>query len=324
MDEQLSDILKKLSPERRALLALRLNRKNAAAQSARHSTAADRRLLYARPSAHASQSSLVAIQPMGNKLPFFCVHPAGGHVFCYMELARRLGPEQPFYGFQSRDFDGKEVERRNVEMMAASYVKTLLEHHPAGPYLIGGWSMGGVVAFEMARQLYLQGQEVASLVLFDARIPTDEQKLETEDEVALIFSFASDLGISQSQLGSAWYSIRQLRPDERLAFVLRELKASCIIPDDIELSQIQIFFETFKENARAMCTYTPGLFSGLLTLFVAETVSSGADDMAKSWDEWASGRVEVFRSPGSHSTMMREPHVGVLAEQLKACLKRIE
>ena len=324
MNEKLSDILNKLSPERRMLLARRLNVKNVAVSSSQPSSRTNSTLTQAQSPAVAPQNSLVAIQPTGNRPPFFCVHPAGGHVFCYMELARRLGSEQPFYGFQSRDFDKSAVTRRSIEAMASLYVATMLKHQPAGPYSMGGWSMGGVVAFEMARQLDSQGHKVASLILLDARIPTAEQRLETDDEVSLIIGFASDLGVSLGRLGVAWHNVRQLQPDERLAFVLREAKTAGVVPDDIQLGEVETLFETFKENARAMCDYTPRPYRGLLTLFVAEESSPGADDLATSWDEWTGAEVEVFRTPGNHYTMTRDPHVRFLAEQLNACLKRIE
>lgn len=318
-DEQLSELLKKLSPERRALLALRVNRQQGAAASAT-APAAAATLARAGQSAQASQSPLVALQPAGDERAFFCVHPAGGHVFCYVELARLLGAERPFYGFESRAFG---AAPRSVEAMAGAYVDALVERQTAGPYLLGGWSMGGVVAFEMARQLRTRGREVALLALLDARIPNEAQRLETEDEVALIASFAADLGVSLRRLGLSWRNVQRLGADERLAFVLEEAKAARVVPQEIRLADIKTLFAAFSENARAMCDYAPRPVDVRLTLLRAEESSPAAgDDEAMGWEEWARGGVEVLRVPGTHSTMTRAPHVGVLAERLRECLRR--
>ncbi|MCP5003307.1 MAG: amino acid adenylation domain-containing protein, partial [Planctomycetes bacterium] len=102
-------------------------------------------------------SSLVAIQPKGEKLPIFCVHPAGGNVFCYLELAQHLGEEQPFYGLQSFGFEAGQVAHTHVVEMARFYLDEVQTLHPHGPYQLAGWSFGGLVAFEMAIQLQTQG-----------------------------------------------------------------------------------------------------------------------------------------------------------------------
>ncbi|HEV2761391.1 MAG TPA: amino acid adenylation domain-containing protein, partial [Pyrinomonadaceae bacterium] len=115
-----------------------------------------------------AQGALVGIQTGGEARPFFCVHPAGGNVFCYAELARGLGEDQPFYALQSKGLTGAGAAHESVEEMAAAYVEELRAVQPAGPYALGGWSMGGVVAFEMARQLERAGERVALLALLDA------------------------------------------------------------------------------------------------------------------------------------------------------------
>ena len=118
------------------------------------------------------QSSLVAIQPGGSKRPLFLVHPAGGQVFPYVHLAQFLGPDQPCYGLQARGLEDGQDPHTRIEDMAAYYIQAMQTVQPTGPYLLGGWSMGGVVAFEMAQQLHAQGQRVALLALLDGRIPT--------------------------------------------------------------------------------------------------------------------------------------------------------
>jgi acyl carrier protein len=111
--------------------------------------------------------SLVAIQPKGSKPPFFCMHPRQGNVFCYYKMVHYLGEDQPFYGLQARGLDGKQTPYTRIEDMAADYIEEIQTIQPFGAYFLGGYSFGGLVAYEMARQLHAQGQKVAMLTLFD-------------------------------------------------------------------------------------------------------------------------------------------------------------
>jgi non-ribosomal peptide synthetase component F/thioesterase domain-containing protein len=112
-------------------------------------------------------SSLVEIQGSGSRPPFFCVHGAGGNVLIYRELSRHLGDDQPFYGLQSQGLDGRRPVLTRIEDMAAAYLKEMRRIRPHGPYLLGGYCLGGTIALEMARQLRESGEQVALLAMFD-------------------------------------------------------------------------------------------------------------------------------------------------------------
>jgi pimeloyl-ACP methyl ester carboxylesterase len=116
-------------------------------------------------------SPLVPLQPAGSKPPFFCIHPIFGTVFPYYELAYCLGFDQPFYGLQPLGLDGEQPPLTRIEDIAAYYIKALRKVQPSGPYFLGGWSFGGLVAFEMAQQLMRGGHQVALLALLDALAP---------------------------------------------------------------------------------------------------------------------------------------------------------
>ncbi len=93
------------------------------------------------------------IQPLGSKPTFFCVHGGGGNVLIYRELARYLGEDYPFYGLQARGLEGGGDYLTTTEAMAESYLREIRELQPEGPYYLGGFCMGGQVAFEMAQRL---------------------------------------------------------------------------------------------------------------------------------------------------------------------------
>jgi amino acid adenylation domain-containing protein len=118
-------------------------------------------------------SSLVAIQPRGERQPIFCVPGHSGTILCFQELAQQLGPEQPLYGLEPRGLDGRFTPQSSVEEMAAAYLEEIRGFQPTGPYCLAGYCFGGLVAYEMARRLRQAGQVVAVLALFDADAPTD-------------------------------------------------------------------------------------------------------------------------------------------------------
>jgi len=112
-------------------------------------------------------SSLVPLQAQGSKPPLFFVHNTKGDVYHVVDLARLLGPDQPSYGIQAVGLDGKSARHRSVEEMAAHYVREIVSFQPDGPYYLVGYSLGGIIAFEMARQLQRLGRRVALLALLD-------------------------------------------------------------------------------------------------------------------------------------------------------------
>jgi len=101
----------------------------------------------------ATWSSLVPIRTSGTKPPFYFVHAIGGNVLNFASFAGHFDPDQPVYGLQARGLDGKDIPNMSIQQMAADYLQDIRKIQPEGPYCIGGFSAGGVVAFEMARQL---------------------------------------------------------------------------------------------------------------------------------------------------------------------------
>jgi amino acid adenylation domain-containing protein len=112
-------------------------------------------------------SSLVPVQPSGSQPAFFCVHGVGGNVVGFHRLGRFLAPDYPFYGLQSQGLDGENPCITSIEAMASHYLSEIRSVQPRGPYFLGGFSFGGLVAYEIAQQLRAAGESVGLLVLFD-------------------------------------------------------------------------------------------------------------------------------------------------------------
>jgi thioesterase domain-containing protein len=139
------------------------------------------------------KSPLVNIQPLGSKPPFFCVHAIGGSVFSYYDLSKLIGKDQPFYGLESIGMEGEEVPLSSIEKMAARYIEAIRPVRSDGPYQIGGWSMGGLVAYEMAQQLLAQQQSVSKLVLFDSHSLSRNRKTTIKYSNKLLGDFLEKL-----------------------------------------------------------------------------------------------------------------------------------
>jgi thioesterase domain-containing protein/acyl carrier protein len=263
-------------------------------------------------------SPLVEIQRGAFGPPFFCVHPSGGNILCYARLARHLGRDQAVYGLEARGVDARQSPLTSVEEMAASYIVAIQTVQPAGPYQLGGWSMGGVVAYEMAQQLQAQGQEVSLLALIDTSVPATERSAEP-DEISLMVSFAQDMGLFWQDLEISFEEMLQLNSEQQLAHLLELAIAASVVPPDIERAQIERLYHVFKTNVRAMLDYTPQPLQGRITLFKAEEPLPGSS-RRNSWQDFASEGVEVYAVPGNHFTMIREPHVRVLAKNVARCI----
>ena len=246
-------------------------------------------------------SSLVVIQAGGSKRPFFCVHDIGGGVLVFRDLARRLGPEQPVYGLQAQGLDGKRPCHTRVEDMAAHYIAEMRSAQPEGPYYLGGLSFGGAVAFEMARQLHAQGQEVGLVALFDT-FPTNYKP-----NVSLIVKFL----FLPSRL-KRFYLLRKVKNLRR----------------NLGRRISNLFLPRAQRNVRTACLeaakhYAVKVYPGRVVLFRAKDKSLKTfNDLLLGWNEWALGGLEIHEVAGDHISIITEPKVSDLARHLTDCLER--
>jgi phthiocerol/phenolphthiocerol synthesis type-I polyketide synthase E len=266
----------------------------------------------------ASESLLVEIKRGSFKQPLFLVHPVGGHVYIYRDLARYLGSDRPIFGIQAHVSDGETESFTKVEEMAARYIEAVRVQQPEGPYFLGGSSFGGTVAFEMAQQLNAQGEKIALLTLIDTPGPGQMPVLETEDDTAILLYL---LGVGFN-LSLSMDVLQKLEPDEQLLYFLEQVKiANRVVPPDFGLPQIRQFLNLFKVHAQAMRNYVPQTYGGKIIFFRAtEQNEVNAKNPELPWIEVAPGGVEVLEVPGNHITMNYPPHVQVMAEKLRAYL----
>jgi acyl-CoA synthetase (AMP-forming)/AMP-acid ligase II/thioesterase domain-containing protein/acyl carrier protein len=247
----------------------------------------------------ASHKHLLALQTDNNELPFFCVHGGGGDVFRFIALARNLAGWRPFFGIQARGLDGNEPPHRSIEEMAAHYVSEVRRSHE-GPYLLLGYSFGGVVAYEMAAQLERSGERVSLLGVLDApgpattRGPNLRSGWKKGPKVA--FGYARNI-VQQERT--------HLRAKAYLA--LRRPVPSALITDFMMVN-----------SGKVMSRYRGGGYSGTVDYFrVVDESGEPLAPRSEGWERVTGGRLRVrdVRGP-NHVEVLEEPWVKGLAQAL--------
>ncbi len=304
-------------------------------------------------------SPLVPIQPAGSNPVFFCVHPIFGVVFPYYELATHLGKNQPFYGLQPVGLDGKTPPLTRIEDMASHYIEALRKVQPQGPYFLGGWSFGSWVAFEIAKQLQKSGEEVALLAVLDtlAPIPGNIPSLGSGFKFMLttvaryIWPFFFDYfylitAITKDRISNLIARFPNLNKVVRCSFRSRQRRALetnllshfplkedatvNAIPEESKLrllSELAIrpMLRVFYANSQAVLNYVPQANPKRINLFRTKVHSSIVkEDPSMGWDKLTVEGTEIYNVPGNHLTMLRKPHIQVLAGQLKACIEKTQ
>ena len=264
----------------------------------------------------AAPSPLVPLRAAGSRPPFFCVHAAAGTVLPYLPLADALGPDQPFYGLEALPGAGE----AGVEEMAAEYLRAVRAVRPAGPYRLGGWSVGGVIAFEMARQLHAAGEEVELLALLDSYPPLGgEYRAEPGDTELLLF-LARDLGYPRAELAALGERLAGHAPaerPERLAAALAE-RVPEAAPGAAELRERA---EAYRRTLHAAAGYRPAAWAGRATLVLAAEGPGGPGDPRLGWSALTPLPPEVRTAPGDHHGMLAGANARALAALLDPLLR---
>jgi thioesterase domain-containing protein len=297
-----------------------------------------------------SAKALVTLRAGGGLPPVFFIHPSGGSVHWYDELARLLGRGgRPVYGLQARGLNGDEELHTRIEEMAEYYIEAMRSVQPEGPYHVIGWSLGVILAFEVARQLEAGGENVARLILFDQGPypPGEDAK---DDAEYLVTLFGKFIPLSESHL-------RTLDPDAQIAHVLEVGKRADWIHTDVTYNQFHHFVNLLRTHTRAWREYTPRAYPGRITLiraldqeqeddsglvvsrfarrfleraraawraYAPGSGSGRAKEPERSdmgWGQLAAGGVEMYDVPGGHITMLHPPHVAALARTVRECLE---
>jgi len=257
-------------------------------------------------------------------------------VYGLVDLGRMMAPDQPFYAIQAMGLAhyGEYEDYESLEQMAADYLDAIRYVAPRGPYFLGGLSFGGIVAFEMAQQLRRGGEEVALLALLDSPAPQTIAKVAGLDDAIILLGLTRERARQKGvELNVTAQDFEGLTPDERLMFLMKQLKASGLAPPDLEDRWIRNFMRGYRARINTTVNYVPQLYPGRITLFRAterDTEMTGHltkvgqeyEDAFFGWDKVSAEPIEVIPVPGYHEIIAAGPNGPILAGQLKNCIER--
>ncbi|HYU35670.1 MAG TPA: AMP-binding protein, partial [Thermoanaerobaculia bacterium] len=259
------------------------------------------------------EPALLRLQEGGARPPLFLIHAAGGRALAYLELARALGPDWPVSGLQ--DVEPPDAPR-TLAGMAEEYLRHVRKAHPAGPYLLAGWSFGGRVAFEMARQLAVAGEEVAFVGMIDTGLaePVDRQATDAD---LLIEQLAGEVTLDPGELR---------READPVAVAVARAQQAGVLPLDYPVADARRQLELFKAHLEVARTDRPQPYAGRVTFFAAEEqpgLPPGiSTEPGHGWAAYAR-QLEIVPVPGNHVTLMRDArNLAVLAALLRQALDR--
>jgi thioesterase domain-containing protein len=259
-------------------------------------------------------SLVVPFRIAGSRTPLFCIHPAGGTVFCYAHFSEHLPPDRPLYGIQAVGLDGSQSPQSTVPEMAAAYVRAMQAIQPNGPYALCGWSSGGVLAYEVACQLQAIGAEVSIVALFDAALPDPDREMSEADFLPMLQMMFPGDDIEEL------VAIQQRSLEEQLAYFRDRAELAQVVLAGAGKLQLHAIYEVFQANVAAMTTYRPAPYQGRIELFRTQSETTPMHrHESLGWDSVASD-IQVHFVSGDHVTMFAEPHIIDLAKRLGTIL----
>ena len=274
-------------------------------------------------SAFITCDSLVAIKPHGTKPPLYIVHGAGLNVLIFNALAKNMDADQPIYGLQAKGIDGVEEPLGTVEEMAAHYVATITAANPTGPYALAGYSFGGIIAFEMARQLLAQGKQVKTLAMLDTYVyPTYYHASNFHKKVASAKYF----------INNVFYALKRTTSNKdyflyRVNYVKTVAEQTYLMMRHGREKQHQLRhkqpLKLYRMNAAATNSYQLLPQPIKIDLFRVKNITYYMHDTTfLGWKPFALNGVEVHEIAGNHAQIFFPPNDKESAQLLQEVLDR--
>ncbi|WP_306317877.1 MULTISPECIES: amino acid adenylation domain-containing protein [unclassified Streptomyces] len=283
----------------------------------RHGTIADMAAIVRQGGQESTRTPVVRLREgEADRRPLFLFHPFGGTVFCYVELTRHLPPGRPVVAVEAPGIENEGEAEVSVEAMATRYIDYLKEIQPNGPYALGGWCFGGVIAYEVAGQLRAAGEEIEVIAAIDSRAPIEANIPEAPDDATMLSWFARDLAVPAGKtLDLPAEHLRELGGDAAFDHILREAAAIGVLAEDADRAQILRYFEAYLANGIALQTYLPE--PNDLDLVLLRAVDEEADYGPKlGWDALIKGELHVIDVVGDHNSVMYPPHATGAAQAI--------
>jgi amino acid adenylation domain-containing protein len=268
-------------------------------------------------------SPLVTLRGRADAPALVLVHPIGGNVLCYAGLAGAVDPRFAVYGLVAAGLDGQCEPSRSIPEMAAAYVTAMVA---AGidpdRVVLAGWSMGGVVAFEMARQLRTRGVR-PPLLMLDSYAP-DPRPGPPPRDADLVAAFAADWGRTAGvDLGVDPAALAGMPPEQRLPHVRDRGVAHGIVEPTEDVSMLEGPLAVFRAHADALVAYLPPEpYDGTVTVLYASAEKTDGSEPSRGWSTWATGDLVTHPVEGGHYDILREPALRAVAAAASAVLEQ--
>jgi thioesterase domain-containing protein len=262
------------------------------------------------PRRRRGNSRLIKLTNSIRQPPLFVVHAIGGTVYGYAQLAKELADAFKVYGVEAAGLSQNSTAATALDVMVSDYEDAIRSAQPAGPYRLAGWSMGGLVAFEIARKLEELGAAVALLALLDApfRLPPEPAPTESQLAARFVADVSRTLGWASVDAAALDFP-----PDaDRLEWLAERLDAGAGNISAVR-AEIGRRFTVFKANTQAIAGYRPKS-----TLRAAALIAGAENspDSAPDWESVIEGPVDTLRIPGDHYTLLQPPSVQRIAEAI--------
>ena len=280
-----------------------------------------------------SWSSLVPLRPGGARSPLFLMHAHGGNVLEYYPLANHLEEDQPVYAIQAYGLDGNIVNGESLETIASSYVKELRSLQPQGPYFLGGFCFGGLLALETAQQLRASGEEVALLILIQTVHPAgDRFRSDVGSSMRWLYRTITRINIERERV----FSGKKGYFHERFRHAVDLVRARAAVAYDRFMGNssanrttksFPYILELLRiKHDQVAETYEPRPYGGDVLLIRVEKRLPGlvADFAYLGWKGVLHGNLEICDLPGHQQTLLLEPKVTRLAKELTVRLRAVQ
>ncbi|MEU7582077.1 amino acid adenylation domain-containing protein [Streptomyces sp. NPDC041068] len=262
--------------------------------------------------------TVLCMKPTGSRPPVFCLHSGVGFALSYMPLTRYFGAEHPVYGIQAPYVvDGAELPT-SIEETAAEYIGMIKEVRPEGPYHLLGWSLGGLLAYEIAVQLREAGDEVGLVVNLDSYPRTDErpEDLENQDEQAKLGWLLEGIGHDPAEFGD-----RPLTVGDIIDALRRDDSPMAQMGEERMARMVGLMSNHPVLHAR----WTPRDYDGTMQLFLAGRTDSGepTPDLEQRWKPYFSGTLDIHRIDCNHDDLLNPEALAEVGPAIAAELDRL-
>ncbi|MGA7437302.1 MAG: amino acid adenylation domain-containing protein [Luteibacter sp.] len=266
--------------------------------------------------------NLVPIRPQGRLTPLFLIHPIGGSVQFALDLAPYLDPEQPIFGLAIG-----ETPHVSIAAMAAAYLEAIQQVQPTGPYALAGWSLGGMVAYEIAHRLHAAGEEVRFVGMIDTSSPAVRARLTAahpvkSDGCRALLNWLVDIRAGGPDPSSHpdYPELAAMASRGDLDGMIAGCRRAGFLPEHLDVDDVKRFVGIYQVGGKAGDEYLPPVAKLPVTYFAAERREG--DDVSLGWHDLIGRYLDVVRIGGTHTSIVRPPLADRLAREISQRIRQ--